>query len=38
MAKERELQIKLDEERRRLENEFVLREKTIEDRTRELLR
>lgn len=30
--------LKLDEEKRRLENEFYMREKTNEDRTRELLR
>jgi hypothetical protein len=30
--------LKLDEERRRIESDFIMREKSMEDRTRELLR
>jgi len=38
MQREREMQFKLEDERRRMETEFTLREKTIEDRTREMMR
>lgn len=38
MVREREMQLKLEEERRRLETDFCLREKAIEDRTKDLLR
>lgn len=38
MQREREMALKLEDECRRLELEFTLREKTIEDRTREMMR
>jgi hypothetical protein len=38
MQKEREMALKMDEERRRIESDFIMREKAMEDRTRELLR
>lgn len=38
MVREREMQLKLEEERRRLETDFALREQAIEDRTRDVLR
>jgi hypothetical protein len=38
MQRERDMQLKLEDERRRLETDFAMRERAIEDRTREMMR
>jgi hypothetical protein len=38
MAREREMQLKLDDERRRLETEYSLKERDIQERARDMMR